>query len=77
MLLVPEGALMLNSVAIAALELVDGTRTFSHIVEAIVERFDVTREQADRDLSDLFGRLQERGFIGPSITLRSAQDDRT
>ncbi len=65
MLLVPEGALVLNSVAAVALELVDGTRTFAQIVDAIVKRFDVEPERAREDLMDLFDRLAERGFVHP------------
>jgi pyrroloquinoline quinone biosynthesis protein D len=63
MLLVPEGALVLNRPAAAALELVDGTRTLDEIVAAIVERFEVAPEQAAGDLAGLFDRLTERGFI--------------
>ena len=63
MLLVPEGALMLNSPAAAALELIDGERTIEEIVAAVVERFDVAPEQARDDLGALFDRLAERGFI--------------
>jgi pyrroloquinoline quinone biosynthesis protein D len=63
MLLVPEGALVLNRPAAAALELVDGTRTLDEIVAAMVERFEVAPEQAADDLTVLFDRLNERGFI--------------
>jgi coenzyme PQQ biosynthesis protein PqqD len=63
MLLVPEGALVLNSPAAVALELVDGKRTLREIVEAVVERFEVEQPQARADLSALFDRLRERGFI--------------
>jgi len=63
MLLVPEGALMLNRPAAAALELVDGERTLGEIVAAVVERFEVAPEQAREDLNALFDRLAERGFI--------------
>ena len=63
MLLVPEGALVLNRAAAAALELVDGTRTLGEIVAAIVDRFEVAPEQAADDLTGLFDRLTERGFI--------------
>src|SRR6516225_5266758 len=70
MLLVPEGALELNTTAAAALELIDGRRTVDEIVDAIVQRFDVSRHQAHDDLTDLFGRLKERGFV----ILRQAQD---
>jgi pyrroloquinoline quinone biosynthesis protein D len=63
MLLVPEGALMLNASAAAALELVDGHRTFDDIVAAVVERFDVTADTARGELDELFARLAERGFL--------------
>ena len=63
MLLVPEGALMLNSAAAAALELVDGTHSMAEIVDAVVDRFDVAPERAREDLQALFARLSERGFV--------------
>jgi hypothetical protein len=63
MLLVPEGALVLNAAAAAALALVDGSRTLAAIVEAVVERFDVAPERAHADLGDLFERLAQRGFV--------------
>jgi coenzyme PQQ biosynthesis protein PqqD len=63
MLLVPEGALVLNRAAAVALELVDGRRSLAEIVDGIVERFDVEPERARTDLSGLFDRLAERGFI--------------
>ena len=63
MLLVPEAALTLNPAAAAALEMVDGARTLSEIVDSIVERFDVEPERARGDVADLFDRLAERGFV--------------
>jgi coenzyme PQQ biosynthesis protein PqqD len=63
MLLVPEGALVLNRVASVALELVDGERTLGEIVDAIVEQFEVEPDRARDDLSALFDRLNERGFL--------------
>jgi pyrroloquinoline quinone biosynthesis protein D len=63
MLLVPEGVLVLNQPAAAALELVDGNRTLTEIVAAVVERFDVTPQRAQADLTELFERLEQRGFI--------------
>ena len=63
MLLVPEGALVLNRSAAAALELVDGERTLQEIVAAVVDRFDVAPQSAQDDLSDLFDRLSHRGFL--------------
>ncbi|HZV77126.1 MAG TPA: PqqD family peptide modification chaperone [Candidatus Babeliales bacterium] len=63
MLLVPEGALVLNRPAAVALELVDGNRTLGEIVAAVVERFDVTSKRASEDLCGLFERLAERRFL--------------
>jgi pyrroloquinoline quinone biosynthesis protein D len=63
MLLVPEGALVLNRPAAVALELVDGKRTLAQIVDAIVERFEVEPQRAREDLGSLFDRLEERGFV--------------
>jgi pyrroloquinoline quinone biosynthesis protein D len=63
MLLVPEGALVLNRTAAAALELVDGKRTLSQIVDAVAERFEVSPERARDDINELFDRLTQRGFV--------------
>ena len=63
MLLVPEGALVLNPVATAALELVDGTHSLDQIVDTVVNRFEVTPERAREDVQALFERLMERGFV--------------
>ena len=63
MLLVPETALELNESAAAALELIDGERTFNEIVAEITQRFEVSGALAREDVGDLFGRLVERGFI--------------
>jgi len=63
MLLIPEGALVLNPSAALALELADGKRTLTDIVDAIVERFDVTADRARNDFEALFDRLAQRGFI--------------
>ena len=63
MLLVPEGALVLNAAATAALSLVDGTRTMDDIVAALVGQFDVAPEQARSDVEALFERLSERRLL--------------
>ena len=63
MLLVPEGALVLNRPAAVALDLVDGERTLSQIVDAVVQQFEVDPLRARADISDLFDRLAERKFV--------------
>ncbi len=63
MLLVPEGALLLNPPAAAAIELVDGKKSVDDIIIELMERFDVNEAQASEDVLRLFGRLAERRFI--------------
>ena len=63
MLLVPEGALVLNAPAAAALSLVDGERTVDEIVAELVARFDVTQEQVREDVNALFERLSQRRLL--------------
>jgi coenzyme PQQ biosynthesis protein PqqD len=60
MLLVPEGALVLNPSAAAALELVDGHRTVADIVTCLVRAFEIGEEDARSDVGSLFDRLVER-----------------
>ena len=66
MLLVPEGALVLNDSAAAALELVDGRRSIDEIAAALVERFAVDGERARADVCELVDRLALRGFLEPA-----------
>jgi pyrroloquinoline quinone biosynthesis protein D len=63
MLLVPEGALVLNTAAAAALALVDGKRTLDDIIAALVVQFAVTPEQAHADIDVLFERLSQRRLL--------------
>jgi pyrroloquinoline quinone biosynthesis protein D len=63
MLLVPEGALVLNASAAATLALVDGSRSVDEITDAIVDRFEVERGQAARGVRGLFERLAERRLL--------------
>jgi pyrroloquinoline quinone biosynthesis protein D len=73
MLLIPEGALVLNPSAAAALELVDGTRPLAEIVATVAERFDVSTDRASEEILELFERLEQRGLIG---SFDCAQDDK-
>lgn len=63
LLLVPEGLLRLNASAAATLALVDGRRTFAEIVDALSDRFGIARDDAARDVDELFGRLRARGYV--------------
>lgn len=63
MLLIPEGALVLNAAATAALALVDGRRTVDEIVAQLVSRFEVSNDEARADVGALFERLAERRLV--------------
>jgi pyrroloquinoline quinone biosynthesis protein D len=62
-LLVPEGALFLNTSASATLELLDGKRTLADVATILVERFEVGEEQARNEVSELLERLAERRLV--------------
>ena len=62
-LLIPEGVVKLNATAAAALGLVDGTRTVGQIVNELRGRFAAPADSIDADVADLFGRLQQRGWV--------------
>jgi hypothetical protein len=63
LLLVPEGALQLNGTAGDAVELVDGQRTLHEIAGVLVERYDVTHDEALAGIGEVFARLAQRGFV--------------
>lgn len=64
LLLVPEGAVMLNGSAAAALALVDGQRTVEQIVATIAaSNFDVPADVIERDVRELFERLRLRKLV--------------
>lgn len=63
MLLVPEGAIKLNTSAAAALALVNGERTLDDIVNELCARFDVADERARTDVVTLFERLRLRRML--------------
>jgi pyrroloquinoline quinone biosynthesis protein D len=60
MLLVPEGALVLNPTAAAALDLIDGQRTVADIIACLVQTFEIGEDDARADVGSLFDRLVER-----------------
>jgi pyrroloquinoline quinone biosynthesis protein D len=60
MLLVPEGALLLNPSAAAALDLIDGRRTVADIITCLVQAFEIGEDDARADVGSLFDRLVER-----------------
>ena len=60
-LLLPEGALLLNSTAAAALELCDGEHTQDEIVTELVQIY--KGENVGKDVERLLSRLRDRGLI--------------
>jgi hypothetical protein len=50
---------VLNEVAARTWELLDGTRTVADICTAIVDEFEVDRDEAERDLIDLLRQLEQ------------------
>jgi pyrroloquinoline quinone biosynthesis protein D len=62
-LLIPEGVVTLNATAAAALGLVDGARTVDQIIGELRRRFASPEDSIEADVADLFGRLQQRGWV--------------
>lgn len=60
-----DSILNLNRVAAFVWEQLDGTRTGAALVAAVVERFDVEPEQAERDTLELLDTLLELKAIVP------------
>ena len=60
-LLLPEGALLLNSTAAAVLELCDGKHIQDEIVTELVEIY--KNENVGKDVERLLSRLRDRGLI--------------
>lgn len=61
LILLPEGALMLNSTAAAVLELCDGKLTQEEIVGKLAESYQ--NENVGKDVERLLSRLRDRGLI--------------
>ncbi len=55
----------LNEVASLAWDLLDGQATLGQIAEQIVERFEVSIEEASHDLGELLGALAAEGLVRP------------
>lgn len=61
LLLVPEGAVMLNPTAAAVLELCDGERSVDDIVGVLSERYNGA--DLRDDVRDLVAAMSERGLL--------------
>lgn len=58
-----ESLYTLNDVGARVYELIDGQRTIAQICDAIVDEFEVTKEQAHTDVSTFTEQLMEIGAI--------------
>ena len=54
---------VLNEVGSRIWELIDGTRSVGEITEAIVAEYDVTAEQAERDVNEFIQELVESKML--------------
>jgi hypothetical protein len=54
---------VLNEVGSRIWELIDGTRSVGEITEIIVAEYDVTAEQAERDISDFIQELVDNKML--------------
>ncbi len=61
LLLVPEGAVRLNSSAAEVLELCDGQRSVDEIVGVLAARYDTA--ELDDDVRELVDGMAERGLL--------------
>lgn len=53
----------LNKVGNAICDLIDGNKCVKEIKDAIIEKFEVSEEQIDSDLTFFLGILKDKGFI--------------
>lgn len=58
-----DSILNLNTVAAFVWEMLDGARSGSDVVAAVVERFEVERARAERDYLELIDTLLEVGAV--------------
>jgi len=61
-----DSILNLSRVAAFVWEMLDGTRTGTEVVDAVVERFDVGRRRAEADYLELVDTLLELRAIVPA-----------
>ena len=58
-----ESIYALNEIAARIWELIDGKRTAAEIQQMIIGEFDVSPQQAEIDLAQLFQKLKDTGSI--------------
>jgi hypothetical protein len=58
-----EDIYTLNEVGARIWELVDGTRTVEQIRDVIVEEYEVSTQEAEKDLIELLGQLEQIGAL--------------
>jgi hypothetical protein len=58
--------LVLNALGTRILDLIDGKRSITEIARLIEEEYDVSSEQARRDLDEFLRTLSEAGALSPA-----------
>ncbi len=53
----------LNPVGTRIWELADGTLTVSEILDTVLDEFDVTRDQAEKDIATFCQELSDKGML--------------
>lgn len=53
----------LNPVGTRIWELADGTLTVSEILDSVLEEFDVSRDQAEKDIATFCQELSDKGML--------------
>jgi pyrroloquinoline-quinone synthase len=62
-LLFPEGMMILNATGEAIVRLCDGIRTPEEILSSLAERYRVSPEALERDVTEFLGRLRDRKLV--------------
>jgi Coenzyme PQQ synthesis protein D (PqqD) len=54
---------VLNEIGSKVWNAIDGRRTLAQILEALLEEYDIPREQVERDVLDFVGELRTQGMV--------------
>lgn len=64
----------LNEVGSLVWKLLDGQNSVSEIVDAVCSEYDITPEEAEKDVKELIGSLEKAGLIHSSEDNQEKQD---
>lgn len=60
---------VLNPVGIVVFSLLDGTRDLDALASSVAEEFDITHEQAKRDVLEFLQELQRDGMLAEGVSI--------